>query len=148
MYYFFLKCNSWNWRLVNYCLWEINTTPNYVIFKKKGFDQSRTSAKTYYNLPEYGSGQVFGNISKMPWDSEYKSGVYWFCLVAWQPEPMGDVGLQIPSNLQELFDRLSASYAAVIWLNPSRVYTMIISLDYMPLKVPTFWLKKGTYWEK
>lgn len=25
-----------------------------------------------HNLPEYGSGQVAGNTSKMPYDSEYK----------------------------------------------------------------------------
>lgn len=43
---------------------------------------------------------------------------------------------------------LSASYAAVTWLNPSWVYTLIITLENMPLQFLTFWLKKGLYREK
>lgn len=62
------------------------------------------------------------------------------------PEPMGDAGLQIPSNSQELFDRLCpVSSAEVIWLNPSWVYTLIISSGNMPAIAKFFQLKKGPY---
>lgn len=43
---------------------------------------------------------------------------------------------------------VSASYAAAIWLNPSWVYTLIITLDNMPMQFLTFWLKKRLYREK
>lgn len=45
---------------------------NYVTSKKKGFDRSRTVQWHDHNLPECGLGQVAGNTSNMPCNSEHK----------------------------------------------------------------------------